>query len=122
MNPYRMTEGPLDMARASAEAGFDAALTIAARAQRMMSPTSGADEKLREVQRMVQEKVSAAFEGGLAAQTAWASFVVKAAFGGVVSFYDVSAGFAEIAAVAVAPAQRAVRANARRLVGARATF
>jgi hypothetical protein len=107
------------LAEASANAGFDAAVTIAARAERMMSPTRGADEKLREAHRMVQEKVVAAVEGSMAAQAAWASFVLKAAFGGVRSFQDMSAGIAEIAAVALAPAQRTVRANARRLAGAR---
>lgn len=111
--------GPFALAKANAEAGFNAAVTIAARAQRMMSPTRGHDEKLREAQRMVHEKVLAAVEGSMAAQAAWASFALKAAFGGVRTFQDLSTGVAEIAAVAAAPAQRTVRANARRLGGAR---
>ena len=68
---------------------------------------------------MVQEKVDAAIEGAFAAQAAWGAFVIKAAFGGVRTPNDVSAGFAAIAEAASAPARRTVRANARRLTGAK---
>ena len=69
---------------------------------------------------MVQEKVDAAMEGALAAQAAWGAFFIKAAFGGVRTPGDVSAGLPTIAQAAMAPARRKVRANARRLTGARA--
>jgi hypothetical protein len=68
---------------------------------------------------MVQEKVDAAIEGAFAAQAAWGAFVIKAAFGGVRTPHDISAGFAAIAEAAAVPARRTVRANARRLTGAK---
>jgi len=77
-------------------------------------------EKAREAQLMVQEKVDAAIEGALAAQAAWGAFVLKAAFGGVRTPNDVSLGLAGIAQAAAKPARRKVRANARRLTGAKA--
>ena len=69
---------------------------------------------------MVQEKVDAAVEGAFAAQAAWGAFFVKAAFGGVRSPHDVSVGLTAIAEAAAGPARRKVRANARRLTGAKA--
>jgi hypothetical protein len=95
-------------------------LTIAARAQDMMSPHGGPTEKAREAHLMVQEKLDAAVEGAFAAQAAWGAFVLKAAFGGVRTPNDLSMGLAGIAEAAAKPARRKVRANARRLTGAKA--
>ena len=108
------------IAKANAQAGVDAALTIAARTQGLFAPGPGAPEKAREARLMVQEKVDAAVEGAFAAQAAWGAFFVKAAFGGVRTPHDVSAGLTAIAEAAAGPARRKVRANARRLTGAKA--
>ena len=71
---------------------------------------------------MVQEKVDAAMEGALSPRKRpGAAFFIKAAFGGVRTPGDVSAGLATIAQAAMGPARRKVRANARRLTGARAS-
>ncbi len=69
---------------------------------------------------MVQEKVDAAVEGAIAAQAAWGAFLVKAAFGGVRTANDLSIGIAGVVEAAAKPARRKVRANARRLTGAKA--
>ena len=53
---------------------------------------------------------------------AWGSFFIKAAFGGVRTPDDVSAGLTAIAEAAAAPARRTVRANARRLTGVKASL
>ena len=52
---------------------------------------------------MVQEKVDAAVEGAFAAQAAWGAFFIKAAFGGVRTPHDVSAGLTAIAEAAAGP-------------------
>ena len=119
MGSRRLAKRSLAIAKANAQAGVDAALTIAARTHGMLAPLGGPSEKAREAQLMVQEKVDAAIEGAFAAQAAWGAFVIKAAFGGVRTPHDVSAGFAAIAEAAAAPARRTVRANARRLTGAK---
>ena len=62
----------------------------------------------------------AAVEGAFSAQAAWGAFLVKAAFGGVRTPNDVSMGLTAIAEAAAGPARRKVRANARRLTGAKA--
>jgi len=116
----RLTKRSLAIAKANAQAGVDAALTIAARTQGLLSPGGAEKEKAREARLMVQEKVDAAIEGAFAAQAAWGAFVIKAALGGVRSPHDVSAGLTSIAEAAAGPARRKVRANARRLTGARA--
>jgi hypothetical protein len=116
----RLTKRSLAIAKANAQAGVDAALTIAARTQALLAPGSGGFEKGREAQLMVQEKVDAAVEGAFAAQAAWGAFFIKAAFGGVRTPHDVSAGLTAIAEAAAGPARRKVRANARRLTGAKA--
>jgi hypothetical protein len=108
------------IAKANAQAGVDAALTIAARTQGMLAPLDGPSEKAREARLMVQEKVDAAVEGAFAAQAAWGAFFIKAAFGGVRTAHDVSSGLTTIAEAAAGPARRKVRANARRLTGAKA--
>ena len=113
----RLTKRSLAIAKANARAGADAALTIAARTQNLLTPGGRQSEKAREARLMVQEKVDAAIEGALAAQKAWGAFFIKAAFGGVRTPNDVSAGLTSIAEAAAAPARRKVRANARRLTG-----
>jgi len=116
----QLAKRSLAMAKANVQSGVDAALTIAARTQGMMSPVGGPTEKAREARLMVQEKVDAAVEGAIAAQAAWGAFLAKAAFGGVRSTNDLSLGLAGIAEAAAKPARRTVRANARRLTGAKA--
>ncbi len=116
----RLVSKSLAIANANAQAGVDAALTIAARTQTLMSPGGGPTEKAREARLMVQEKVDAMVEGTFAAQAAWGSFLIKAAFGGVRTPQDLSVGLAGVAQAAGAPARRKVRANARRLTGIKA--
>jgi hypothetical protein len=116
----RLVKRSLATAKANVQSGVDAALTIAARTQGMMSPVGGPTEKAREARLMVQEKVDAAVEGTIAAQAAWGAFLVRAAFGGVRTANDVSMGLAGVAEAAAKPARRKVRANARRLTGAKA--
>ena len=117
----RLTKRSLTIAKANVETGADAALTIAARTRTLLAPGGKPSEKAREARLMVQEKVDAAVEGALAAQKAWGAFFIKAAFGGVRTPNDVSAGLAAIAEAAAAPARRKARANARRLTGAKAS-
>jgi hypothetical protein len=117
----RLTKRSLAIAKANAQAGADAALTIAARTRNLLAPGGRQTHKAREARLMVQEKVDAAVEGAFAAQMAWGSFFIKAAFGGVRTPNDVSVGLTAIAEAAVAPARRKVRANARRLTGAKAS-
>ena len=116
----RLARRSLAIAKANAQAGADAALTIAARTQSLLAPHGGQSDKAREARLMIQEKIDATIEGAFAAQFAWGAFFIKAAFGGVRSANDVSAGLAAIAEAAAAPARRKVRANARRLTGAKA--
>jgi hypothetical protein len=116
----RFAARSLAIAKANAQAGIDAALTIAARTQGLLAPGGGEAAKAREAQLMVQEKLDAAVEGAFGAQAAFSAFFVKAAFGGVRTPHDVSAGLTAIAEAAAAPARRKVRANARRLTGAKA--
>ena len=113
----RLTKRSLAIAKANARAGADAALTIAARTQNLLTPGGRQSEKAREARLMVQEKVDAAIEGALAAQKAWGAFFIKPAFGRVRTPNDVSAGLTSIAEAAATPARRKVRANARRLTG-----
>ena len=82
----------LAIAKANAQAGADAALTIAARTQSLLAPGGRQSDKTREARLMVQEKIDATIEGAFAAQMAWGSFFIKAAFGGVRTPNDVSAG------------------------------
>jgi hypothetical protein len=105
------------IAKANLQSGVDAALTIAARTQSMMSPGGAPIEKAREAQLMMAEKFDAAVEGAMAAQAAWGEFMIRAAFGGVRTPDDLSIGLAGIAEAAARPARKKVRANARRLTG-----
>ena len=116
----RLSRRSLAIANANVQSGLDAALTIAARTHGMMSPSGLPTEKAREAHLMVQEKLDAAMEGAFAAQAAWSAFFIKAAFGGVRSPNDLSFDLAGIAEAAAKPARRKVRANARRLTGAKA--
>ena len=116
----RLARRSLAIAKANTRAGADAALTIAVRTQNLLAPGGRESDKAREAQLMVQEKVDAAIEGAFAAQAAWGAFFIKAAFGGVRTPNDVSAGLTAIAEAAAAPARRKVRANARRLTAAKA--
>ena len=112
----RLTKRSIKMAMAYGQDGLDAITTIAARAPGLM--TAGDDPtgaKRRESQRMVQEKVGAAWSGAFGAQSALANFMIKAAFGQIRSAADVSHALADITDAATAPARRTVRANARRL-------
>ena len=114
----RLTRRSLRMAVSTAHAGADAAVTIAARTQNLLIPSlEGPGAQAREARRMVEEKVAAACEGAFAAQVAWGTFLVSAAFGGVRTAEDAALGLADIAEAALAPAHRTVRANARRLTG-----
>jgi hypothetical protein len=115
-----LAERSLGIAEANVQSGVGAALTIAARTQRLMSPIGRPNAKAREARLMVQEKLDAAVEGALAAHAAWGAFMLKAAFGGVRTPNDVSMGIAGIAEAAAKPARRKVRANARRLTGVKA--
>jgi len=112
----RVNRRAAHMAALATRSGFDAAITIAARTPILFAqgfnPTA---DSTRETHQMVQEKVSAMFEGAMAAQKAWANFFVRAAFGGVRTADDVSLGMASVAGAALRPAQRSVRANAKRL-------
>ncbi|MGO8831686.1 MAG: hypothetical protein ACLQE9_02585 [Roseiarcus sp.] len=115
----RLSKRALAMAAATRQAGVDSAVTIAARTAGLLvqgfSPTA---ENPREAQRMIAEKIDAACEGAAAAHFAWASLLLKASFGDIRSPADFSLGLAGVAEAAVRPAQRKVRANARRLTAA----
>lgn len=115
----RVARRSLAIAQANAQAGVDAAFTIAARTAGMLAP-GGQSDQAREARLMVQEKIDAVVEGAFAAQAAWGAFFIKAAFGGVRTPGDISTGLTNIAEAAAAPARRKVRANARRLTGIKA--
>ncbi len=97
----RVARRSLAIAKANAQAGADAALTIAARTQNLLAPGGRQSDKAREARLMVQEKIDATIEGAFAAQMAWGAFFIKAAFGGVRTPNDVSAGLTAIAEAAV---------------------
>ena len=105
-------------ARETAQSGLDATVTIAARTPGLMAagfdPTGQGAWGIRH---MVEEKIAAAHEGALAAQMAWGSFLIKAAFGGVSSPHHISHALVDIVEAALAPARRQVRSNALRLTG-----
>ena len=119
MSSKRLARRSLVAARVNAQSGLDAALTIAARTAKLAGPGAWSSEKEREARRMAQEKIDAAIEGAVAAHAAWGALMWKAAFGGVRSPLDLSLGVAGVLEAAAKPARRAVRANARRLAGAR---
>lgn len=113
-----LADRSVSFARKTAQAGLDATVTIAARTPGLMA--AGFDltgQGAEEIGLMVQEKIDAAREGAWAAQMAWGSFLIRAAFGGVSSPDHVSQVLVEVAEAALAPAHRQVRANALRLTG-----
>ncbi len=105
------------IAKANMQSGVDAALTIAARTQGLLSPDGEPMEKAREAQLMVAEKFDAVVEGAMAAQAAWGALMIRAVFGGLRTPNDLSIGLAGVAEAAARPARKKVRANARRLTG-----
>jgi hypothetical protein len=111
-----LTRRSMSMARKTAQSGIDAAVTIAARTSGLVMPTLDPGQA-RENQLMVQEKITAVCEGAWAAQMALGHFWLRAAFGGVTTPNQVSHAMVDVAEAAMAPARRAVRANARRLTG-----
>src|SRR5260370_16190022 len=64
----RFAKRSLGIGIANAQAGVDAALTIAARTQSLMTPGGRPNEKAREARLMVQEKVDAAGGGAFRPQ------------------------------------------------------
>jgi hypothetical protein len=117
----RLAKRSLVIARANAQTSADVMLTIAARTQQFLAPGGRQSAKAREARLMVAEKVDAAIEGAFAAQAAWGACFIQAAFGGVRTPADVSAGLTSVVQAAAAPARRTVRANARRLTGPKAS-
>src|SRR5262249_53316040 len=96
----------------SAQAGLDAAVTIAARTPGLLNPTP---ESAREAVLMVDEKIAAAYEGALKASLAWGTFLFASALRGGATPKQFSHALLDVAEAASSPARRAVRANARRL-------
>jgi hypothetical protein len=96
----------------TADSGYDAAVTIAARTHRAVSGHS--DNSLESV-RMVGEKLAAACEGAMGAGLAWGAFVMASALRGGATPADLSHAWFDIAEAAATPAWRTVGANARRL-------
>jgi hypothetical protein len=114
---HQVLRRSLKIASDNAQAGVDAATTIAARVTGLMSAGGSQDAKAREAHRMVGEKVAAAVEGVIAVQAAWNAFFVKAAYAGVAAPHEMSLALVEVADAAAGPARSKARANARRLVG-----
>jgi hypothetical protein len=96
----------------SAQSGFDAAVTIAARTPGLLQPGG---ENAREATRMVEEKLAAACEGVVSASLAWGAFVFASALRGGATPTQFSHALFDIAEAASAPAHRTVHANAHRL-------
>jgi len=102
------------LAKKSAQSGFDAAVTIAARTPGLMQPTG---ENAREAARMVEEKIVAAYQGAIGASLSWGAFLFASALRGGATPSQLSHALFDVAEAASAPARRTVRANARRLGG-----
>jgi hypothetical protein len=102
------------------EAGFAAAVTIAARTPIMWATLSRPSAaNLGETQRMISEKMEASMEGGLAAGQALCLVWMRAAFGGMRKPADFALAMSDVAAAATRPAHKKVRANAKRLTRSR---
>jgi len=100
----------------SALLGVDSARTIAARAAMMASPElHGSEELGAEMRLMGHEKVEAAWSGLVAAQRAFGSLLLRAAFGDVGTPADLAFGLGAVADAAMRPTRSKARANARRL-------
>ena len=104
------------MTKANVQTGVNAAVTIAARTQSLVSPAAG--RRKRRARRGGWCRKNST-RRSRSAQAAWVP--LKAAFGGVRTPNDVSAALAGIAEAAAKTAPRKVRANARRLAGTRAS-
>ena len=96
----------------SAQSGYDAVVTIAARAPGLLQV---GEDNAREATRMVEEKIVAACEGAVGASLAWGAFLFASALRGGATPTQFSHALFDIAEAAAAPARRAVSANARRL-------
>jgi hypothetical protein len=107
-----LTQRASTLAKRHAQSGFDAATTIAARTPGLMQPGAA---NANEATLMVAEKVVAAYEGALGASLAWGAFLFASALRGGATSIQLSHALFDVAEAAAAPAQRAVRANARRL-------
>lgn len=106
----------MQLARDAAQAGVDAAVTIAARTPKLASGLlDPIGENGREARLMVEEKVEAAMQGAGAAHAAMADFWFRAAFGRVILPEQWTQGMLEVADAAFQPARQTVRANAERL-------
>jgi hypothetical protein len=91
------------------EAGFAAAVTIAARTPIMWATLSSPSAaNLGETQRMISEKMEASVEGGIAAGQALCVFWMRAAFGGVRKPADVAIAMSDVANAATRPAHKRV--------------
>ncbi len=64
---------------------------------------------------MVEEKITAAYEGAVSASLAWGAFLFASAMRGGATPSQFSHALFDVAEAASAPARRTVRANARRL-------
>jgi Mlc titration factor MtfA (ptsG expression regulator) len=101
-----------------AETGLATWTTLAMRLPVLVSlMTTPTDMDRIEAQRMVDEKVTAALEGLSAAQTSLVTLSIAMMRGEICSVNAYQRAMTELVAVAMAPAQRKVRANARRLTG-----
>ncbi len=96
----------------TADSGYDAAVTIAARTRRA---AFGHDDNSVESARMVGEKLAAACEGAMGASLAWGAFVLASVMRGGATPIDISHAMFDVAEAAAAPTWRTVGANARRL-------
>jgi hypothetical protein len=96
------------------ETSIAAATTIAARMPILFTAaTRGSPKAMREARRMCIEKHTAALEGAIAAGQEWMRFWMRA--GTMGSWADVQQNMSQIMRAAIAPADRACRANALRL-------
>ena len=106
------------MAFEAAQAAQDAAVTIGARLPMIATASrSPASPPSAEMRRMVSEKTEAAMQGAVAAGVALGQLWTRAMFGGLRTPMDVAHGLAHVADMAMQPARKRVRANAKRLSG-----
>jgi hypothetical protein len=115
----------LDVSFAAIETSFAAAITIAARTPMLfssLSPTTRKATDSVEAHRMVMEKMEAVVEGAAAAQVAMMTLWGRMLFGSVTGPTALAHALADVAHAATQPADRRVRANARRLVANAAGF
>lgn len=109
----------LSVSFAAMETSFAAAVTIAARTPVLIASLNPSTRKAAdavEAQRMVMEKMEAVIEGTAAAQIAMLNLWGRMLFGNVSGPTAFAHGLADVAHAATDPADRRVKANARRLV------